>query len=966
MLSLPLPLRRSSKVCLLLALCAACAGEASPPKVRVRLFDLMDRAHFEGVGEHRLGSGEAACVASWDFEGTELASLWRATARSSRMRYREGGGDLAGLEPTGGFEGGALKLGPGTAADDSLVALVTPIAALARVRVSGRVRLEGNPSAGEASSREVLRVVEHAGSVTDPGRVSRWGRRYSVTHRVSRRIDPSGWDRFEVSFLTAHTTGSLELQLLHRTGGSAEAVTRFDDLAVEETRLSDGEIYAGLRESHRPRDGQEDTTPWRLRISLRSADGNQQEVRDAVLLPPPGKLSFPLTVPARATRPSLRFHYAMAPEAFAAAGDGAVIEVDFTDEDGARTTLGAFDLDPKNDRKQRVWARARVDLAAVAGRTGRLRFASTDVDDDPDPLDAVVIATPRIEPAELVPPSPNVLLIGVDTLRADRMGVFGYGRDNTPNLSALGDEGVRFPRTRSQAPWTLPSFSSIMTSLYPSTHGAGRGGHDEWTPIDPTTLALAEVLARAGYETHGVVANGLISPQYGLDQGFESYCSEWAMESAVRDAEQVAEFVGAHRTTPWFVFWHIMDPHLPYATEDGWREQFCEPDYEGRFASERRAFVPFDVLDPRPGRRWYTHEGPPPEPELTDADRRFVDDYYVAEIAEMDAAVGRVLDAVRASGQWGRTIVAFVADHGEGLGDHGHYHHGYTLFDDQVHIPMLLRIPGRDEGRVIERAVASIDLAPMILGGLGLPVPPAFRGADRLAADAPEGDAYFIEYPTYDSSAQKAWVEGGFKYLHDPVFHTEALYDLRADPGERSDVLADHPELAARARSELDAFRWEQLQKGRFHLRVRGRAGQRLSLAVTTDDLFDANFACRPQPPETDFALDLGRKTLTLETTLATDRLELVFWCRGRVLALDLGLDGEPLPGGVVLGTDGIARALPDELERAAIPQASGSEVPWPEAGTAALWLERGVGEVLGVVLTPEEIEVLEELGYTR
>ncbi len=959
-------LRHRGLVLALLALLAACSEEARPPAVRVRLFNLMDRARLEGVSETVEKASATSEVAAWDFARSQPAALWVGTNGRRGIRYEEGGGELTVVDIEGGVQGGCVRMGPGTESDDSLTAVVTPIAALARVRVTGRVRLEGNPSGDEASSREVLRVIEHAGDVSDPGRVTRWGRRYSVTHRVSRRIDPSGWDRFELSFLTGHTTGSLELQLLHRTGGSEAAVTRFDDITIDQTPLSDAEIYAGLRESYRPRDGQADTTPWRVRISLRAASGNQQEVRDAVILPPPASLSFPLTIPAPATRPVLRFHYAMAPEAFSAPGDGARIEVDFTDESGTRTHLGSLAFDPKNERDQRAWMEARLDLAAVAGRDGWLSFASKDVDDEPDPLDAVVLATPRIEPAELAPSVPNVLLIGVDTLRADRMGVFGYGRDNTPNLSALGDAGVRFPMTRSQAPWTLPSFSSIMTSLYPSAHGAGRGGHDEWTPIDPTTVALAEVLARAGFETQGIVANGLISPQYGLDQGFEGYCSEWAMESAERDTPQVAAFVREHQTTPWFLFWHIMDPHLPYSTEESWREEFTDEDYEGRFSSERRAYVPFDVLDPRPGRRWFAHEGPPPAPELSEADRRFVDDYYVAEIAEMDAAVGQVLQALRESGQWERTIIGFIADHGEGLGDHGHYHHGYTLFDDQVHIPMLLRIPGRDEGRVVERPVAAIDMAPMVLGALGLPAPDAFRGVDRLAADAPNGGSYFIEYPTYDSSAQKAWIEGDFKYLHDPVFHTEALYDLRADPGELHDVIDEHPEVRTRARAELDAFRWEQLQKGRFHLRVRGRAGQRLTVAVSTDDLFDANFACRPKRPETDFVLDLERQNLTLDTTLESDRFELVFWCRGTDLVLDVQLEGAPIVEGVALGVEGTGQSPPVALAREAVPRAASTDVPWPGTGAAVLWLETGVGEVLPVIPSPEEIEVLEQLGYTR
>ena len=98
-------------------------------------------------------------------------------------------------------------------------------------------------------------------------------------------------------------------------------------------------------------------------------------------------------------------------------------------------------------------------------------------------------------------------------------------------VAALADAGVRFTNTRSQAPWTLPSFSSTLTSLYPSAHGAGRGGHDEWEPIDPNTLSLAEVLTRNGWETAGIVANGLISPRYGLDQGYAMYRAAWAMES---------------------------------------------------------------------------------------------------------------------------------------------------------------------------------------------------------------------------------------------------------------------------------------------------------------------------------------------------------------------------------------------------------------------------------------------------
>ena len=543
------------------------------------------------------------------------------------------------------------------------------------------------------------------------------------------------------------------------------------------------------------------------------------------------------------------------------------------------------------------------------------------------------------------------------------MSAFGWERDTTPRLRELADRGVRFPVTRAQAPWTLPSFSSILTSLYPSQHGAGRGGHDEWTPIDPTTTSLAEVLHAEGYETWGLVSNGLISPRYGLDQGFESYHSAWGMESATRDADAVVEFVSSRGATPWLAFWHIMDPHLPYTTPPELRERFTDAEYDGRFARGRQPSVPFQDLDPRPGRRWFTHEGPPPPPDLTEADAEFVAGYYDAELFEMDAAVGRVFDALAESGQADRTIVAFVADHGEGLGDHGHYHHGYTLFEDQVRIPMILAIPGRDAGRVVERPVASIDLAPTLFGALGLPVPDSFEGVDRLAADAPQDDAYVLEMPTYDSSAQKAVILGDFKYLHDPVFRTEALYDLGSDPGEQVDVRAEHPDVVRSARATLDEFRWEMLQKGRYHLAVKGSPGDVLSLEIETDDLFDANFVARPAPPEEAFAMDLERKRLTLATELdASGALELVFWCRGTVLTLGATLGGEPLRVEVEGhgALDGGRIALTD------VATAASEDVTPPPRGGARLWLEAGVAPVEAVVNTPEEIERLQDLGYAR
>ncbi|MCB9898688.1 MAG: sulfatase [Planctomycetes bacterium] len=942
----------------LLLLAAACAEDAPAPHVqRIRLFDLMDRATLE-TPPAAVAPPATETVVTADFEDETAQRLWLLVGEPGS--FSDATDERLGRGP--GVQGAGLSVGPLEAGEAGAAVLLVPAHGFARYEITGRIRRDRDADDESIAAREALRVLEFGSVVAAPGDVPPYLRSIAAVHRVSRRRDPSGWDHFSTSFVTRSDTATLELQLRHQDDGSGSSITRFDDVTVRHTPLSEADFWDHLRALHAPDDGQQAATPWRIRASLPRAGVRAEEVRDAVLLPPPSTLSFPVVLPPAQTSPRLRFQCGMLPEAFSAPGDGARIIVRFEPAGGEATEIGSADFDPKQDASQRSWREVELDLTAYGGRTGVLSFESRDVEGSAkDPFDAVVLGTPRIEPARDTPDAFNVLLIGVDTLRADRLSALGYGRPTTPNLERLARAGIRFMNARSQAPWTLPSFSSILTSLYPSTHGAGRGGDEEWTGIDPGTTSIAEMLAGAGYETQGIVANTFLSPEYGLDQGFEGYRFSWARESAHDDAGSACEFVDTHRSTPWLLFWHVMDPHLPYTTEPSYLEEFTQADYVGRFSARRS--VPHQALHV-PGRR--ASEGPPPAPDLSDADRRFVSDIYDAEIAETDAAIGRVLDALIASGQWERTIVALVADHGEALGERGYYHHGFSLHDDEVHIPMLLRIPGRDEGLVVDAAVAAIDLVPTVLAGLGLPRPEDLQGRDLLAADFDARRSFFIESPTYDSSAQKAWVEGDFKFVHDPVFRTEALYDLAHDPGETRDVTAQHPDVVQRARAALERFRWEQLQVGRCHLRVVGRPGQRLTVAIGTDDVLDANFSSRPPTPEFDVELDPERRSLVVDTTLATSRWELVFWGRGSQLTLDVRLDGQPLKDGVRLGGVDRARPLPLVLDWDELLALDSNEVPAPETDQALLWLDDGAAARPATLPSPEQLEMLKQLGYVR
>lgn len=290
---------------LLLASASCGDRESSSPPRRIRLFDLMDRATLEAPPATNSSAARETLFA-FDFDAESPKRVRLALGEEASDVRTPAAGEVAVVQRKG-VEGAALSVGPLSAGTAGSAVFTLPAQGFALYEITGRTKLASNAQEGAASTREALRVLEHGSDVDDPANVPSGLRRQALTHRVSRRIDPSGWDTFSVAFVTRAGTRALELQLRHRDDGSGASITRFDDVTVHCKHLVDADLWEHLRTVYAPRDGQEASTPWRIRASLPRNIVQEEEVRDAVLLPPPSRLSFPVTLPPRETEPRLRF-----------------------------------------------------------------------------------------------------------------------------------------------------------------------------------------------------------------------------------------------------------------------------------------------------------------------------------------------------------------------------------------------------------------------------------------------------------------------------------------------------------------------------------------------------------------------------------------------------------------------------------------------------------------------------------
>jgi len=395
---------------------------------------------------------------------------------------------------------------------------------------------------------------------------------------------------------------------------------------------------------------------------------------------------------------------------------------------------------------------------------------------------------------------PNIVLITVDTTRADRMGFLGSQRGLTPNLDALARHSVVFTRAYSQAPFTAPSHATILTGTYPQFHQV----EDFPVPLSPDLPYAPAILKAQGYHTAAFIGSIVLDPSQGLgigfDRGFDTYDADFHLpapgedrySSTERRGEVVVEhalaWLGEHTRGPFFIWVHLYDAHDPYQPPEPFKSRYKSTPYDGG-------------------------------------------------VAYADSAVGKLLDQLRARGLYENSLIAVMSDHGEGLGDHKEEFHGFFLYDATIHVPLLLKLPGeRFAGKRITNLVGLVDVLPTVLQSAGIEVPREVQGESLLGLmmsvpkPSPAASAGFVpasspdrppdraEYAEteyglrgYGWSALRSLRTGKYLFIEAP---RRELYDLAADPNAEHNLAAASKAVADTLQAQLDAFRQKTYKSG--------------------------------------------------------------------------------------------------------------------------------------------------------
>jgi arylsulfatase A-like enzyme/Flp pilus assembly protein TadD len=387
---------------------------------------------------------------------------------------------------------------------------------------------------------------------------------------------------------------------------------------------------------------------------------------------------------------------------------------------------------------------------------------------------AILVGPPGLAatpPAVASNSTTNVVVITIDTLRADHLGCYGYKDVRTPNIDGLATDGVRFERAYTPVPITLPAHTVIFTGTYPTFSGMHDFSANRLGPTQPT---LASLLKENGYATGAVVASGVLDSRFGLNRGFDFYYDHFdfnRLQEANLDemerpgnlvADQALDWLSKNSGSRFFLWMHLYDPHYPYRPPAPYSEEYKSHPYDG-------------------------------------------------EIAFADEQVGRLIRFLKENHLFQNTLVVLSGDHGEGLGDHGEQTHGFFIYNSTLHVPLILHLPGENAGKQVSGLVSLADILPTVLQLLKLAIPVEVQGKSltSLIAGKPPAEPRSLYSETFLPRLHFNWSE--LRGIEMERYHfidapKPELYDLQKDPSELQNLYPQKAAVATELRGKLQTM----------------------------------------------------------------------------------------------------------------------------------------------------------------
>lgn len=457
------------------------------------------------------------------------------------------------------------------------------------------------------------------------------------------------------------------------------------------------------------------------------------------------------------------------------------------------------------DRKEQAWSRSKLDVT----QGGELVLRTSIVEGDSDDMPAIPVGfglmeitrTKQIVRQEADPTKPNVLLIVIDTLRADGLHCYGCEEEVSPTIDALAARGELYEQAQAPSSWTWPSTASLMTGLRPEEHAFT---DPDSCYLDGDFDTLAEAFLEAGFSTGGFISNPLLAAGRNLEQGFEYYETyQWQPGRMYED--KIFAWLDENDESRFFLYVHMIEPHSP---EDP------DPDLLERFVADKSILKKVGRHQIRQAVDGFNMELEYTE-AVIDRHKRSVEAYYLAEMLTADRSVGRMLANLESRGLLDNTIIAITSDHGESFFEHGQFGHGTQLHSESVHVPLILAGPGIQQRR-ISAPVENRFVGRRLLEAAGVQVPKGNLTSGALDEElsrrffstytgiwfADEKRIHGTLYRVVDGDLSFHWAKEGAEGEVGFI----ALYDLASDPGETTDLSAERPTDVARLQAVLEAY----------------------------------------------------------------------------------------------------------------------------------------------------------------